>query len=187
MEAIAKVPYDMPGELQELMVVIESMLTSFDDPELQEYKVIATSSSKWDPVSIDCAVYALQNSDGIVEEATEEELMDAMAQADLTGMFTCPDTRVALSALIKLREQNVIGRTDRTVVVSRDKVSLEWPARQKIAVGATRGLRYRHEECRVGCIVHRDMRPNNILLTHDYEPMVGQVDDFVYLVGTPYL
>lgn len=71
-----------------------------------------------DPVSIDRAVYALKNSDGIVEEATEEELMDASAQADLTGMFTCPHTGVALSALIKLRERNVIGRTDRTVVVS---------------------------------------------------------------------
>nr|XP_027123922.1 inactive protein kinase SELMODRAFT_444075-like [Coffea arabica] len=50
---------------------------------------------------------------------------------------------------------------------------LEWSARQKIAVGAARGLRYLHEECRVGCIVHRDMRPNNILLTHDFEPLVG--------------
>ncbi|KAI4350723.1 hypothetical protein L6164_005150 [Bauhinia variegata] len=51
----------------------------------------------------------------------------------------------------------------------RKQVILEWPARQKIAVGAARGLRYLHEECRVGCIVHRDMRPNNILLTHDFE------------------
>lgn len=51
--------------------------------------------------------------------------------------------------------------------------TLEWSARQKIAVGAARGLRYLHEECRVGCIVHRDMRPNNILLTHDFEAMVG--------------
>ncbi|KAI5057248.1 hypothetical protein GOP47_0027263 [Adiantum capillus-veneris] len=50
---------------------------------------------------------------------------------------------------------------------------LQWPARHKIAIGAARGLRYLHEECRVGCIVHRDMRPNNILLTHDFEPMVG--------------
>ncbi|KAG5547236.1 hypothetical protein RHGRI_013042 [Rhododendron griersonianum] len=50
---------------------------------------------------------------------------------------------------------------------------LEWSARQKIAVGAARGLRYLHEECRVGCIVHRDLRPNNILLTHDFEPLVG--------------
>lgn len=51
--------------------------------------------------------------------------------------------------------------------------TLQWSARQKIAVGAARGLRYLHEECRVGCIVHRDMRPNNILLTHDFEPLVG--------------
>nr|GMD41224.1 inactive protein kinase SELMODRAFT_444075-like isoform X1 [Ipomoea batatas]GME07527.1 inactive protein kinase SELMODRAFT_444075-like isoform X1 [Ipomoea batatas] len=55
----------------------------------------------------------------------------------------------------------------------RNKDPLSWSARQKIAVGAARGLRYLHEECRVGCIVHRDMRPNNILLTHDFEPLVG--------------
>ncbi|KAL6560982.1 hypothetical protein OROHE_006159 [Orobanche hederae] len=50
---------------------------------------------------------------------------------------------------------------------------LDWAVRQKIAVGAARGLRYLHEECRIGCIIHRDMRPNNILLTHDFEPLVG--------------
>ncbi|KAF1859579.1 hypothetical protein Lal_00010163 [Lupinus albus] len=53
------------------------------------------------------------------------------------------------------------------------KNALEWSARQKIAVGAARGLRYLHEECRVGCIVHCDMRPNNIFLTHDFEALVG--------------
>ncbi|KAG6395740.1 hypothetical protein SASPL_141864 [Salvia splendens] len=55
----------------------------------------------------------------------------------------------------------------------RHQKTLPWNARQKVAVGAARGLRYLHEECRVGCIVHRDMRPNNILLTHDFEPLVG--------------
>lgn len=55
----------------------------------------------------------------------------------------------------------------------RHRDPLEWGARQKVAVGAARGLRYLHEECRVGCIVHRDMRPNNILITHDFEPLVG--------------
>ncbi|XP_073266206.1 inactive protein kinase SELMODRAFT_444075 isoform X4 [Populus alba] len=54
-----------------------------------------------------------------------------------------------------------------------DQDLLKWPVRQKIAVGTARGLRYLHEECRVGCIVHRDMRPNNILITHDFEPLVG--------------
>ncbi|KAF8015453.1 hypothetical protein BT93_H1076 [Corymbia citriodora subsp. variegata] len=50
---------------------------------------------------------------------------------------------------------------------------LSWPNRVKVAIGAARGLRYLHEDCRVGCIIHRDFRPNNILLTHDFEPMVG--------------
>lgn len=58
-------------------------------------------------------------------------------------------------------------------IAGRNKDALEWSARRKIAVGAARGLRYLHEECRVGCIVHRDMRPNNILLTHDFEPLVN--------------
>lgn len=44
--------------------------------------------------------------------------MDAAARADRTGMFNCPHTGVALAALIKLRERNVIGPNDRTVVVS---------------------------------------------------------------------
>lgn len=40
-----------------------------------------------DPVSIDRAILALKATDGIVTEATEEELMDAAARADLTGKF----------------------------------------------------------------------------------------------------
>ncbi|XP_020265426.1 LOW QUALITY PROTEIN: threonine synthase, chloroplastic-like [Asparagus officinalis] len=71
-----------------------------------------------DPVSIDRAVHAVKSTNGIVEEATEEELMDAMSQADRTGMFACPHTGVALAALIKLRNSGVIGTHDRTVVVS---------------------------------------------------------------------
>lgn len=49
---------------------------------------------------------------------------------------------------------------------------LDWNSRLKIAIGTARGLRYLHEDCRVGCIVHRDLRPKNILLTHDFEPLV---------------
>ncbi|XP_027331086.1 inactive protein kinase SELMODRAFT_444075-like isoform X2 [Abrus precatorius] len=49
----------------------------------------------------------------------------------------------------------------------------DWNSRLKIAIGAARGLRYLHEDCRVGCIVHRDLRPKNILLTHDFEPLVA--------------
>ena len=69
------------------------------------------------------------------------------------------------------------------LVLGRNKNTLEWSSRQKIAVGAARGLRYLHEECRVGCIVHRDMRPNNILITHDFEPLVWMIffPDFTFI------
>ncbi|KAK1433540.1 hypothetical protein QVD17_10451 [Tagetes erecta] len=55
----------------------------------------------------------------------------------------------------------------------KKRTYLDWPSRLKIAIGTATGLRYLHEDCRVGCIVHRDMRPKNILLTHDYEPLVA--------------
>lgn len=60
----------------------------------------------------------LQETDGIVEQATEEELMDEAAIADQTGMFNCPHTGVALAALRKLRSRGIISSSERTVVVS---------------------------------------------------------------------
>ncbi|KAF3448767.1 hypothetical protein FNV43_RR09480 [Rhamnella rubrinervis] len=46
---------------------------------------------------------------------------------------------------------------------------LRWEMRMKIAFGAAKGLQYLHQNN----IIHRDMRPNNILVTHDYESMLG--------------
>ncbi|KAJ8541581.1 hypothetical protein K7X08_002397 [Anisodus acutangulus] len=50
---------------------------------------------------------------------------------------------------------------------------LEWHRRYAIAIGTAKGLRCLHEECRGGPIIHRDLRPSDILLTHDYVPMLG--------------
>ncbi|KAL8481891.1 hypothetical protein ACS0TY_027600 [Phlomoides rotata] len=50
---------------------------------------------------------------------------------------------------------------------------LEWHRRHAIAIGTAKGLRFLHEECRGSPVIHRDMRPSNILLTHDFVPMLG--------------
>ena len=71
-----------------------------------------------DPVSYVKAVKAVQETDGIVEQASEQELAAASAHADLTGMFTCPHTGVALAVLTKLIKKGVIKSNDRTVVIS---------------------------------------------------------------------
>lgn len=71
-----------------------------------------------DPVSMKRAVRALQKTNGIVEQASEEELINACARADRTGLFTCPHTGVALAALDKLIHAGTIGKKDRVVVVS---------------------------------------------------------------------
>ena len=70
------------------------------------------------PVSIKKAIRTLQRYDGIVEQASETELANAAARADLTGMFNCPHTGVALAALIKLRARGQVSENDRVVVIS---------------------------------------------------------------------
>lgn len=71
-----------------------------------------------DPVSYEKAVKAIAETNGIVEQATEDELAAAAAKADLTGMFTCPHTGVALAVLTKLVQQGEIKSSDKTVVIS---------------------------------------------------------------------
>jgi threonine synthase len=70
------------------------------------------------PVSAKRALRALEALDGVVEQATEQELADAAARADGAGLFTCPHTAVALAALEKLAARGTIGKGERVVVVS---------------------------------------------------------------------
>ena len=61
---------------------------------------------------------ALRSFDGVVEQASEDELANAAARADRTGLYCCPHTGVALAVLSKLIDRGDIRRDDRVVVLS---------------------------------------------------------------------
>ncbi|XP_043704377.1 inactive protein kinase SELMODRAFT_444075 [Telopea speciosissima] len=113
--------------------------------------------------------HKLASSQGDLEFCSEVEVLSCAQHRNVVMLigFCVEDRRRLL-----VYEYICNGSLD-THLYGCNRDPLEWSARQKIAVGAARGLRYLHEDCRVGCIVHRDMRPNNILITHDFEPLVG--------------
>ncbi len=53
-----------------------------------------------------------------MEQVSEDELAEACARADLTGMYTCPHTGVALAALFKYLARGEITPQQRVVVIS---------------------------------------------------------------------
>jgi threonine synthase len=81
-------------------------------------ETLASAIQIGNPVSAPRAMLALEAMNGVAEQATEEELCDAAARADRTGMYTCPHTAVALAALEKLARKGLVQRRDRVVVVS---------------------------------------------------------------------
>jgi threonine synthase len=79
---------------------------------------LASAIQIGNPVSAPRAMAALRATNGVVEQATEEELAEACARADRTGLYTCPHTGVALACLFKLRAKGLIEPHHRVVVVS---------------------------------------------------------------------
>jgi threonine synthase len=81
-------------------------------------KTLASAIQIGNPVSVEKAVKVLKEFEGVVEEATEDELSNASARADRAGMFTCPHTGVALGTLIKLVDRGEIRSHEKVVLIS---------------------------------------------------------------------
>jgi len=97
----------------------QSYLTGFREYHpIKAKKTLASAIQIGSPVSINKAIDILKKFNGIVEQATEDELANAASRADRTGLFSCPHTGVALAALFKLAERKIIKPKDRVVVIS---------------------------------------------------------------------
>ncbi|KAM3335817.1 hypothetical protein ACQJBY_030001 [Aegilops geniculata] len=55
---------------------------------------------------------------------------------------------------------------------SKSSLNLIWEIRYRIALGTARGLAYLHEGCK-DCIIHCDMKPDNVLLDADLCPKIA--------------
>jgi len=96
-----------------------SYLTGFEEfRPVQAEKTLASAIQIGNPVSYERAVKTLSAFGGVVEQATEDELANAAARADRTGMYCCPHTGVALAVLTKLVQRGEIRPDDRVVVIS---------------------------------------------------------------------
>uniref|UniRef100_A0A0D9V8Q3 Receptor-like serine/threonine-protein kinase n=1 Tax=Leersia perrieri TaxID=77586 RepID=A0A0D9V8Q3_9ORYZ len=52
------------------------------------------------------------------------------------------------------------------------KETIDWSQRYHVAVGVAKGLAYLHHEC-IDCVIHCDVKPENILLDEDFEPKIS--------------
>lgn len=114
-----KLPRLAVAQAQNANPLYMSYLSEFNEySPMTALKTFASAIQIGAPVSIDRAIRALRATNGVVEQASEEEIMDIAARADRTGMFNCPHTGVALAALEKLVRKGQIKAHDRVVVVS---------------------------------------------------------------------
>jgi threonine synthase len=96
-----------------------SYLTDFEEYRpVTAKKTSATAIQIGAPVSYERAVKVLKAFNGVVEQATEDELANAAARADRVGLYCGPQTGVALAALLKLVQRGKIQSDDRVVVIS---------------------------------------------------------------------
>ena len=116
---INKLPRIVCVQAEKANPLYQSYLKGFKEYEpIQAQKTLASAIQIGNPVSINKAIKILKLFNGVVEQATEDELANAAALADKTGLFNCPHTGVALAVLFKLLKRNEIKKDERVVVIS---------------------------------------------------------------------
>ncbi|XP_054796734.1 cysteine-rich receptor-like protein kinase 2 isoform X2 [Prosopis cineraria] len=80
------------------------------------------------------------------------------------------------SATKNFSDENKLGEGGFGIVYKeKKKGSLDWKQRYDIILGTARGLAHLHEEFHI-CIIHRDIKTNNILLDDDMQLRIADLD-----------
>lgn len=79
---------------------------------------VASAIRIGDPVSYDKATRAVRETQGAFESSTEQEIMDAKALVDSTGIYICPNSATAVAGFLKARASGIIGEGESVVIVA---------------------------------------------------------------------
>lgn len=116
---ISKLPRIACAQAERANPLYLSYLKGFQEFQpIQAKPTLASAIQIGNPVSVTKAIRVLKQFEGVVEQASEDELANATARADRTGLFNCPHTGVALAVLFKLVQRGVITARERVVVIS---------------------------------------------------------------------
>ncbi len=116
---INKLPNLVAAQAQRANPFYLSYLNDFEEKvPVKAQETLASAIQIGNPVSYEKAVKVIQAFDGLVAQASEDEIANAAARADLTGMYACPHTGTALAVLFRLAEEGTIANDDRVVVIS---------------------------------------------------------------------
>jgi threonine synthase len=80
-------------------------------------QTVASAMQIGNPVSFKKAVRELQFSSGLMEQVSDDEILDAKAAADACGIAICPNSATTLAALRKLTGRGVVGAGDTVVAM----------------------------------------------------------------------
>src|SRR5579863_9256447 len=92
-----------------------SFKQSFACREPVQAQTVASAIKIGNPVSYTRARRVIEESDGVVEEVTDEEILAAKAIIDRSGLGCEPASAATLAGMRKLVERGVIKRDDRVV------------------------------------------------------------------------
>jgi threonine synthase len=116
---ISRLPRILAAQAESANPLYRSYRNGFKNLESMEARpTLASAIRIGNPVSYERAVKVLRELDGAVSQASEQALAAAAAKADLHGLYTCPQTGVALACLAQEVETGTIGASDRVVVIS---------------------------------------------------------------------
>ena len=119
LDLINRLPRLVCAQAQKANPLYESYQNGFRGFHPKPAETTAASAIQiGNPVSFKKAIAILKEFNGVVEQASEDELSNAAALADKDGLFACPHTGVALAGLVKLAQLGMIAPDDKVVVIS---------------------------------------------------------------------